>query len=112
MYRSRPAQISQNRRRFLFISAIAAYSEIEVTQRAWKKPWLFAHDEQGAYQNLVKMLRGHDQEAFRNYFRMDETCFRDLLSRVKPLIEKHDTNYRRAIPAEERLAIALRWPKI
>lgn len=46
---------------------------------------------------------------FRNYFRMDRSNFKILLDKVAPIIEKQDTNFRLAIPAEERLMLTLRF---
>ena len=40
---------------------------------------------------------------------MSPDRFDHLLSLVKPLIEKKDTNFRKAISAQERLAITLRF---
>jgi len=48
-----------------------------------------------------------DREDYRGYLRMDAAVFGDLLSRVKPLIEKEDTRFRKCVPAEERLSITL-----
>ncbi|KAM3921244.1 uncharacterized protein RB166_010652 [Leptodactylus fuscus] len=46
---------------------------------------------------------------FRNYLQMSEESFKNLLSAVKPLIEKKDTVMRASIPAEQRLAATLRF---
>lgn len=98
------------RRRFALIAAAATCAEMtEVNRSCWIKPWLREHYNQGAFPNLLQFLRRNDSDAFRNYLRMDHICFEDLLKRIGPLIEKQDTNYRRAIPADERLAITLRF---
>ncbi|KAL1490224.1 hypothetical protein ABEB36_012954 [Hypothenemus hampei] len=39
---------------------------------------------------------------------MSSECFNEILYIIKPDITKMDTNYREAIPPEERLAITLR----
>jgi hypothetical protein len=41
--------------------------------------------------------------------RMDQTCFHELLEMVKPQIQKQDTNMRKSIPADEKLALTLRY---
>ena len=48
------------------------------------------------------------EKSFYIYFRMPSECFDEILSLIKEDITKMDTNYREAIPAEERLAITLR----
>ncbi|XP_075742364.1 uncharacterized protein LOC142796168 isoform X3 [Rhipicephalus microplus] len=39
---------------------------------------------------------------------MSPSCFDTPLEMVRPRIKKNDTNYRKAIPAEHRLALAIR----
>ena len=57
--------------------------------------------------NLVREMH-NDPEMFHEYFRMDFNTFYELLEKLKPEITKQDTNWRKAIPADIRLAIALR----
>lgn len=40
---------------------------------------------------------------------MDTGSFEELLAKVRPMIEKKDTNFRLCVPAGERLAITLRY---
>ncbi len=49
----------------------------------------------------------HDDEFFR-YFRMTVEQFDALHEHLKTKLEKKDTNYRKAITSEERLALTLR----
>nr|XP_054934290.1 uncharacterized protein LOC129380069 isoform X2 [Dermacentor andersoni] len=46
---------------------------------------------------------------FCSYLRMPPRSFDTLLHLLKPRIQKADTNYRRAIPPEHRLALAVRF---
>nr|CAH7765263.1 unnamed protein product [Callosobruchus chinensis] len=46
---------------------------------------------------------------FENFCRMSSNDFNDLLSKVGPMIRKKNTKWRKAIPANERLAITLRF---
>ncbi|XP_060810720.1 uncharacterized protein LOC132904419 [Amyelois transitella] len=50
-----------------------------------------------------------DESKFFNYFRMSMTTFDDLLKRVNEDLKKHDTNMRKSITPEEKLAICLRY---
>ncbi|XP_046386856.1 putative nuclease HARBI1 [Ischnura elegans] len=56
--------------------------------------------------NLLKELDGND---FRNYLRMDEMCFMELLSKIKPQIDRKNTVMRECVSAEERLVVTLRY---
>ena len=60
---------------------------------------------------LVQELRvgDHSDTAYKNFLHMDLSSFHMLLDKVSPLIRKKDTHMRRSIPAEERLALTLRW---
>jgi hypothetical protein len=60
-----------------------------------------------AYNTLLKELHSEDPNEFQNYFRMDKTTFKMLLEKVRPLIERQDTQLREAISAAERLAVTL-----
>lgn len=57
--------------------------------------------------NLIPTL-GRDNEQFFGYFRMDPATFDALLNLLEESIRKKDTNWRRAIPPRDRLAITLR----
>ena len=62
----------------------------------------------GAY-NLVKELAIEDDMAFSNYLRIDHDLFKMISEKISPLIYRRDTNMRKAICVEERLAITLRY---
>ena len=57
------------------------------------------------YNTLVQELRAEDTAAFKNFLRMDQNCFDELLEMVKPHIQKQDTS----ISAGEKLALTLRY---
>ena len=61
----------------------------------------------GEFHTLMPELQQYEK-SFYIYFRMPSECFDEILSLIKEDITKMDTNYREAIPAEERLAITLR----
>ncbi|KAF9413381.1 hypothetical protein HW555_008363 [Spodoptera exigua] len=46
---------------------------------------------------------------FDNFCRMSYSDFEFLLQKISPMISKHDTDFREAIPAKFRLAITLRF---
>lgn len=77
-----------------------------------KRKWI--HDinlerhEFGEYHTLMPQLR-KDVKRFFIYFRMMPEEFDEILNLIKSDIYKNDTNYREAIPPEERLAVTLRY---
>ena len=77
-------------------------------RKFWVHPIFQARQEKGVFRNLFKELRSHD-EKFREYTRMSQNTFDELLHRVKDDITKKDTNCREAIPATERLLLTLRY---
>jgi len=44
----------------------------------------------------MEELRVEDPQSFFNYLRMEPAMFDELVQRVGPRIEKHDTNMRKA----------------
>lgn len=77
-------------------------------KRFWVKDWLLKRDTL-SHMRLVQKLRTSATDDLKNYLRMDDTCFKELLSMVKPLISKKNTKMRKAITAEERLIVTLRY---
>jgi len=60
--------------------------------------------------NFLYDLNKEDGANFYNFCRMSSTTFKNLLKMIAPSIENQDTiNYRKTIPANERLAITLRY---
>ncbi|XP_069801016.1 putative nuclease HARBI1 [Dendropsophus ebraccatus] len=76
--------------------------------RFWSKKWLQQREE-FSHMPLLCELKERNPDDYRNYLRMSSDTFSKLLDRVRPLIEKHDTVMRPAIPAEQRLAATLRF---
>ena len=82
----------------------------ERAQRSiWCREWLLRRDDLGAYETLIKELREEDKKSFINFLRVSPGIFEGLLEKVAPLIQKQDTNYRKAIKPGMRLAITLRY---
>ncbi|XP_062287434.1 uncharacterized protein LOC133992708 [Scomber scombrus] len=77
-------------------------------RRVWVHDILRRCTELGEFHRLLQELR-LDDNRFQRYLRLTEAQFDDLLSRVGARISRLDTNYRRSIPAAERLSICLRF---
>lgn len=77
----------------------------------WVRDWLLKRCTDGAYEKSLREFREVDNQKFlfKNFLRMDEPTFNELLSKISPLIKKNDTVMRKAIPACERLAVTLRF---
>lgn len=75
-------------------------------RRWWCKEWLLKR-HQYSHINLLKESRLYP-DYWRNYLRMNEDCYVELLNAVTPLIQKNDTNMRNAISPHERLTATLR----
>ena len=80
-----------------------------INRKVWTKPYISRNPTLGAYNTLVQELRTEDAAAFKTFLRMDQTCFLELLEMVKPQLQKQDTNMRKSIPADEKLALTLRY---
>lgn len=59
--------------------------------------------------SLVNTLKVQEPEDFKNYLRMDNESFSELLALVRPKIEKKETWLRETVSAEERLIATLRF---
>lgn len=74
----------------------------------WQKKWLHERYKYSHLQ-LLKELKESDPEDYKNYLRMDENVFNELLDLVRPHLTKRDTQMRQSIPPEERLIATLRF---
>lgn len=77
------------------------------TRTVWMKQWLERRPSHG-HSSLLLELRNIPDD-YRNFLRMDEELFTNLLMMVSPLIKKQDTVMRKAIPPADRLAVTLRF---
>ncbi len=58
---------------------------------------------------MLNDLKSQPSGRFENFCRMTAVDFESFLSRIGPLIAKQDTNMRKCVPVQERVAIALRF---
>jgi hypothetical protein len=75
----------------------------------WTQPWISRRLRMGAYHALIHELRSTDVRGYTSFLRMDPESFDLLLQKLGPIIAKEDTKLRLSIPAEERLAVTLRY---
>ena len=58
-------------------------------------------------QNVVKKKYQQLPKILENYFRMTEKTFENLVNLVSPNLSKEDRKFRKFIPVQKRVAIAL-----
>jgi hypothetical protein len=92
------------------IMARAAVRRRRRPKRFWVRSWLTANRrlQFGHYDQLMRELRMEDTSSFFNYLRMEPQMFDELLHRVGHRIQKHDTNFRKALSPGLRLALTIR----
>lgn len=76
-------------------------------KRKWVHEINLQREQLGEYHRLCRELESFEDRFFI-YFRMSHECFEALYNLLEPTIKKFTTNWRRPIPARERLAICLR----
>lgn len=59
--------------------------------------------------NIRIFKQANDHEEFRMSLRMTKEAYNELLELVRPFITEETTNWREPIPAEERLALTMRY---
>ena len=109
----RHEKMSLYKRKAIALLLLAEADEIEdVTRRAkkryWSKPWYLQRGV-SSHISLLKEINETNPEDYKNYFRMNNETFNDLLSLVKDYIVKQNTLMRDAISPEARLAATLRY---
>ena len=75
----------------------------------WSRDWLINRPLFGAYHCLLQELADEDTQAAKNFLRMSQENFSELLEIVGPHIQKQDTVMRQPVKSAERLAITLRY---
>jgi hypothetical protein len=89
---------------------VSLHKELKKKKRKhkfWTHPLLNAKQERGVFYTTFNGLR-NDESKFFNYFRMSIVSFDELLQHIRNDVAGSDTNMRRCVPPEERLALALR----
>ncbi|KAB0789962.1 hypothetical protein PPYR_15278 [Photinus pyralis] len=94
----------------LIIGASAALL-LNRKRRWWVRPWIEQREtnSQGNSNLLHNELAVLDKENYKNFIRMDEDTFNDLLKLIENDIQKQDTKFRNAISAKDRLSVTLRY---
>ncbi|XP_066925582.1 putative nuclease HARBI1 [Clytia hemisphaerica] len=91
----------------LLIAAIAMKKKKKKKRKTWVQEIYKQRDRFGV-SILANEMRMSNTQSYFNFFRMSPGRMDHLLSIVGPLIKKKDTNFRKAIPAAERLMLLIR----
>jgi len=81
-------------------------------QRWWVKPWIMRRDTLGASNRWLVEWTSEDRDMYKNHLKMSREQFFELSSKVKPYIEKQDTNMRECISAPYRAPVVCDRPSI
>ena len=76
-------------------------------RRYWVHPIFQLRETFGEYHHLMQQVLSDDEKCLA-YIRMRTDTFKTLLEMIGPHIEKRTTNFRKPLPATERLVITLR----
>ena len=75
----------------------------------WARQWLLRRELYGDYENLLWELHREDHRGFKTYIRITPAFFEEMVARVTPAVQKHDTRLRKALPVGLKLAVTLRF---
>ncbi|XP_046684984.1 putative nuclease HARBI1 [Homalodisca vitripennis] len=77
-------------------------------RKIWCKNWL-KNRNQFSHMSLLQELASNEPNDYKNYLRMTEDCFEDILRRISPDIVKQNSILREPISCKERLAATLQF---
>ena len=80
---------------------------MENNREWWIHPINVKRERCGEFHLLFNDLK-EDEERFRSYFRMMPQTFYTILDLITEDLQKQETNYRKPVSPEERLALTLR----
>lgn len=78
-------------------------------KRMWMRPWLQDKHKGHATQLLDDILGCGDKKSYKNFLRLNEEQFKEILDRIAHRIKKQDTNMRLAITPEQKLTLTLKF---
>ena len=73
------------------------------------RPYLRRRQAQGHFANLLPELSAEDPTLYKNFLRIDQDTYNEIVERVRPLIEKQTTFWREPLDVGLRVAVTLRF---
>ena len=74
----------------------------------WVHPLWQKNKKFGIFNNVYQKDLKLDDEKFKLFYRMKKATFCKLLTKLRPMLQKKDTNFRKCVSPEERLLVTLR----
>ena len=78
-------------------------------RRVWVRSYLKQRASHGHYDNLMRELSLNDKDLYKNFTRLDEDLYNQIVDRLRPRLEKQTTFWREPLEVGLRLAITLRF---
>lgn len=75
----------------------------------WTRDWLLRRPLYGQYECLLAELNREDSKGYKNFLRIDNDFFMELVATVGPRIRKQDTWWRQSLEPGLKIAITLRY---
>ena len=75
----------------------------------WVREWIQRRDASGVMLHLIPELGAEDPNVYYNFMRLPKELVEEVTQRLAPKIEKKDTLWRRALKADLKVAITLRY---
>ena len=95
--------------RLLFLKLVQHKKKRRAPRKYWVRPYLQKRVQFGHYHNLMRELSLENPELYRNFMRLDEPLFNEVIEKVRPYLEKQHTRFRAPLEVGLRVAITLRF---
>lgn len=92
---------------FVQLANLNAKSQEKKRKKYWIHPLWQKNKKFGIF-NVYKNDLNLDDQKFKLFYRMKKVTFCKLLTNLRPMLQKQDTNFRRCVSPEERLLVTLR----
>lgn len=106
-YKLSKLNLKIRRKRLLRLGLLYVAHNRKKSREYWVHPLLRSRSTEGAWETYVKTCRERFPDKHKEALRMNSESFDMILEMIKDTISKQDTNYRRAIPADQRLCVTL-----
>lgn len=80
-----------------------------VVRTVWTREWLLRRELFGDYENLLWELHREDSKGFKAFIRITPEFFREMVEKIRPLVRKKTTKWRKPLPVGLKLAVTLRF---